>query len=139
MSSDESTPWLIKASASWVDKQLNIALESVGMSQGLFAIMMSLLEEDGLTQVEIGEKISMPGYATSRNIDELEKRNLVERRPHESSRRSYCIHITPQGEKLAQPLFEIALNIRKELHKVFDEEEAKTLNLLLTKLVRSFT
>lgn len=132
----ESTGWMIEAAASWIDAQLSAGLEPITMSKGQFAIIMVLLEEDGLTQVEIGRRISMPGYATSRNIDDLEKRNFVKRVPHESSRRSHRIHITPQGKELAPCLFELVGNIGEQLHEVFDKNEVKTLNLLLSKLVR---
>lgn len=136
---DESTGWMIKTAASWIDKQLNVGLKSTGISRGQFAIMMVLLEEDGLTQVDIGRRIAMPGYATSRNIDDLEKRDFVKRLPHESSRRSHRIHITPQGKELAPCLFELVDNIGEQLHEVFDEKEVKTLNLLLSKLVMFIT
>ncbi len=133
---EESIGWMIKVAASWIDEQVKVGLESIDMSGGQFAIMMALFEEDGLTQVEIGKRISMPGYATSRNIDELENRNLLERLPHESSRRSHRIFITPQGSKLAPSLYDVALNIREQFNKVFDESEKKALSLLLLKLVR---
>ena len=129
---------MIKAAASWIDTQLSVGLESIAMSKGQFAIMMVLLEEgDGLTQVEIGRRISMPGYATSRNIDDLEKRSFVKRLPHESSRRSHRIYITPQGKELGPYLSELVGNIAEQLHEVFDKNEVKTLKHLLSKLVRS--
>mgnify|MGYP001812211297 CR=1 FL=1 len=139
MKREESIGWMIKAVASWIDEQLKIGLESICLTRGQFAIMMTLLEEDGLTQVEIGRRISMPGYATSRNIDELESRNLLKRKPHESTRRSYRIFITEQGRELAPSIYDVAYNLREHLLESFDDKEVKTLRLLLFQMVRSIS
>ena len=136
ISRDESIAWKIKAIGSWLDQQLKIGLEPLGLSSGQFAILMALFEEDGLTQVELGNRIYMPGYATSRNMDELEDRGLAIRRPHESSRRSYRVFTTPAGRDLAEPLTDIILSMRASMHESCNAEEMQTLNHLLNKMVR---
>ncbi len=64
--------------------QMDIRLAPLGLSKGQFAIIITLLENEGVTQAEIGQKILMPGYATTRNIDKLELYELLERQHHKS-------------------------------------------------------
>ena len=98
---------------------------------------MVLLEEEGLTQVEIGKKISMPGYATSRNIDQLENKNLVKRQLHESSRRSHNIYLTPQGKQLAPQLISVANRISERLLDPLEDYEKETFTMFLNRVVTS--
>lgn len=136
---EESTGWMIKMAAAWVDKQVALDLNPIGLSRGEFAILMCLLKKDGLTQAEIGKNIAMPGYATTRNIDKLEILNLLKRHPHESSRRSHRIHLTPQGRKLGPRLISIAENINKNILDALDENDRETFRRLLSQVVKRVT
>jgi len=138
-SRQESTGWMINIVAAWIDKQVDLGLNPIGLSKGEFAILMCLLEKDGLTQVEIGKNIAMPGYATTRNIDKLEILNLLKRHPHESSRRSHRIHLTPQGTKLGPGLISIAENINKNILGALDENDRETFCRLLSQVVKRVT
>lgn len=139
ISREESIGWMIKVISFWIDEQLKTSLKSIDISGAQFGILIALIEEDGLTQAEIGRRISMPGYATSRNIDDLERRNLLERQPHESSRRSHRIFISEQGSELAPSLYKVIDYIRSQLHEALDEKEIQTLRQLLLKIVRSIS
>ena len=133
----ESAGWMIKTMSNWIDKELSRQLKPLGMSKVHFPIMMVLLEEEGLTQVEIGNKISMPGYATSRNIDQLEYRNLVKRQAHESSRRSHRIYLTPQGKELASELNTVANNLSEKLLDPLKIDEREAFKNMLNRVTLS--
>jgi DNA-binding MarR family transcriptional regulator len=133
----ESAGWMIKTISNWIDKELSRQLKPLGMSKVHFPIMMVLLEEEGLTQVEIGNKISMPGYATSRNIDQLEYRNLVKRQAHESSRRSHRIYLTPQGKELGSELITVADSLSEKLLDPLKDDERETLKKMLKRVIWS--
>lgn len=87
--------------------------KSHDLNLGKFAILMTLLEGDGITQAEIGKRLSMPGYATTRNIDVLDKNGLLERHKNETSRRSFCIRLTSKGEALGPELFSMVKSVNK--------------------------
>ena len=88
-----------------MDERLNENLKPLGLTLSQFAIIMVLLEEDGLTQVEIGRRALLPGYATSRHLDKLESSGYLQRQHHETSRRSHRIVLTDSGKALAPELF----------------------------------
>ena len=136
---EQSAGWMFKTISNWIDEELSRQLKSLGLSRIQFPIMMVLLEEEGLTQVEIGKRIYMPGYATSRNIDQLEYKKLVQRQLHESSRRSHRIYLTSQGKKLAPQLFLVAHAISDKLLDTLEGDEKQMFKALLYRVTTSVT
>ena len=112
-------------------------LEPLGLTQVQFAILMILMEEDGISQAAIGKRIILPGYAMTRNLDALEERQFIERRPDEKSRRSFRIVLTDEGRALAPMLFEIVTKVNSDFLSDLEETEVSQLKSLLTKLISS--
>ena len=133
-----SCGYYIKILGAWMDNKMNERLEPLGLSLTQFVIMMILLEEDSLTQVEIGQKAALPGYATTRNLDKLESLGYVKRKRHESSRRSYRIQLTDAGRDLAPALYRATTSVNELLLSPLTEEQKtefkRILNLLSSKL-----
>lgn len=129
-----STGWLINSLGAWLDNQMDIRLTPPGLSKAQFAIIMTLLENDGVTQADIGRKILMPGYATTRNIDKLELNGLVKRQRHKSSRRAHSIYLTEQGRELAPALFSIVKDVNRVFLESIDDKDIKKLNEILSRL-----
>lgn len=128
---------MIKVLCTTLDAEMSLELKRLDLIQGQFAVLMTLMEEEGLTQAEIGKKILMPGYATTRNIDALEEKQLVERRKSEQSRRSYCIHLTSRGRSLAPKLFGIVRGVNERLLSNIEPSEQAQLAVILEKLVNA--
>jgi DNA-binding MarR family transcriptional regulator len=64
-------------------------------------------------------------------VDELESKGLIERRPHESDRRSYALHLTEQGKTTLQAIGRVAREHQQALLSALSEEEQTTLSGLL--------
>lgn len=90
-----------------------VGLKPLGLSMSQFAVMMTLLENDGFTQIEIGRQLTMPGSAITRNIDRLEQVGFVKRHNHETSRRSYRIYLTDEGRAIAPQLYSLVEGVNK--------------------------
>lgn len=133
---ESSIGWMLKVLCSKLDADMNKALKQLDLNIGQFAILMTLLEDEGLTQAEIGSKISMPGYATTRSIDALEEMQFVERREDQRSRRSYCIHLTKQGREIGPKLFKTVSQINEDLLSQLNTSEQKQIKGLLQKLLQ---
>jgi len=118
-----------------VDDIMKQQLSPLDLTQPQFAIIMNLLEKDGVSQTAIGKLVIMPGYAMTRNLDALEKKGLIERQTDESSRRSFQIVLTDQGRELAPTLFAIIAKVNGDLLDGLDEKEVTQLKALLTKLL----
>lgn len=120
----------------WMDEKMNEKLEPLGLSLSQFTIVMTLLEKEGLSQVEIGQRVMLPGYATTRNIDTLESLGYVKRRKHETSRRSYRILLTDAGRALAPHLFKMTNSVNEHFLATIEEEEKTELLRILIIMAR---
>ena len=67
-------------------------------------------------------------------IDELESQGLVERRPHETDRRSYALHLTEKGQSTLEFISRIAREHRQDLLVALSEEEQRELTVLLQRI-----
>ena len=117
-----------------LDNEMISGLKPIGLSLGQFAIMMTLLERDGIQQVEIGEKIFMPRYATTRNLNKLEELGYIKRHKHETSGRSHCIYLTSKGRKLAPELYSLVKSVNQRLLSPLTNKEINNFVATLSKL-----
>jgi DNA-binding MarR family transcriptional regulator len=67
-------------------------------------------------------------------LDELESKGLLERRPHDSDRRSYSLHLTEAGHATLQAIGRIAQDHQKALLAGLLEEEQRQLAGLLQRV-----
>lgn len=123
--------YLVQTLARRIDAQMKEELNPIGVEFKLFANLMALLEEDGISQRRLGEKQGFPEYFTSRNVDALVAAGFVERRPAPDSRRSFLIFLTPDGRKKAKMLPPIIRKVNEEaLSSLNDDERALVVGLL---------
>lgn len=130
-----SVGWMLKVICTALDAEMTSRLKELDLNISQFAVLMTLSEMEGLTQTEIGQKVTMPGYATTRTIDALEKKKFVERRRDERSRRCYRIYLTDQGRTITPELFKIVRNVNERLLLVLSSKEKNQLIAILKKLV----
>lgn len=132
---ENSFGWMIKMLAKSIDNQMLKALEPHDLNLEQFIIIMILLEQDGLIQSDIGKKSNLPSYTVTRNLDVLEKKALITRDKHESSRRSYRIHLTTQCKMLSPKLFSAVTAVNAQITSNLDEKQIVNLRRLLKKLI----
>ena len=132
---ENSVGWMLKVLSNTMSTEMNRELKHLDLNVSQFAMLMSLSEQQGMTQTEIGKKIAMPGYATTRAIDSLEKNGYVKRQKDERSRRSHRIYLTERSIDVIPELNDIRHKLNGELLSVFTETEREEFTDLLKKLV----
>jgi len=130
-----SNGWKIHRVAKWLDHEMDQRLAAHSLTVQQFAVLMTVLETDGLSQTEIGQQFSAPAYTISRAIDQLEHSGLLERHPHPTSRRTHIIHATPAGIALSPVLFAIIQEVNAALVAPLDAAEREAFGAMLTKLL----
>ncbi len=130
-----STGWMLKRLCADLDADMNEELKHVDLNLNQFAVLMILLDTEGLTQAEIGRKIAMPGYSTTRTMDSLEEKRLVDRRHDERSRRSHRIYLTKHSRALAPELFVIVKRVNQRLLAPLDGDDQKRFAVILEQLI----
>ncbi len=134
---EQSVGWMLKMLGTSLDAEMHRELKHLGLDLRQFAVLMTLSEIEGLTQAEIGKKIYVPGYATTRTLDALENKQFVERRKDERSRRSYRIYLTDSGRAVVPGLIAIVKKVNEGLLSALSSSEKKQISGILKKLMQS--
>lgn len=128
---EASFGFLIQTLARRFDELMKSELKKVDVDVKLFAGLMMLMEQDGISQRKLGKKLNFPEYFTSRNIDALVQAGFVERCPDPDSRRSYLICLTDAGRAKAKSLPEIVRRVNAGVLVDFSKpEQAQVIDLL---------
>ncbi len=126
---------LLKKISLRIEKELERRLAKSGLSVKTFGIVMLLLEEEGLTQKELGTRTEVPGYSTTRVLDSLEKQGLIQRRPHPTSRRANLIYLTEKGQELRGQLPMMIQGVNDDFLAACNQDERKMLQGALAKIL----
>ncbi len=130
-----SIGWMFKMLCTHFDAEMTKELGELNLKKNEFGVLMTLLNTQGVTQIEIAKSIMMPGYATSRTLDSLEEKGLAVRCADDSSRRSLRIFLTKQGEEIGPKLFEIIERVNNRFMSDLNATEQKQLTNILNKLL----
>jgi len=134
-----STGWLVQRLTGQLDRAMDAALAPHGLTVQRFAIVMTVLENEGLTQSEIGERFRAPAYQITRSIDALAADGFLERRPHPTSRRTNTVHATRQSLALVPTLVKIVETVNADLLAGLKAEECAQMHDLLGQMLASHT
>jgi DNA-binding MarR family transcriptional regulator len=78
-------------------------------------------ENPGITQADLGKKLSIKRANMVPVMAELESRGLIARRPSDSDRRVHVVALTPAGQKLTLKLL--------DMHRRLEDDLARELGL----------
>jgi MarR family transcriptional regulator, lower aerobic nicotinate degradation pathway regulator len=107
------------------------ALQSIGLTPALFAVLNVLATRKGAIQQELGSAMGIDPSTMVSLIDELETAGLAERRPHPRDRRAYQVAMTPKGRRLLQRARKLALEAEDEVLRGLTAAQRRELLKLL--------
>lgn len=108
-----------------IDKNLSQQLEAHGVSIPQSFILYSLLEQDGSTLKEIGNKTLIDSSSMTVLVDKLEKDELVERKLDSQDRRAIRVFITEKGMRIAEQVSAIGIAFNSKLYDLLGEGNQK--------------
>lgn len=82
--------------------QITVRIRALGLSIPQFDLLSTLTEREGISQSELAERLYVTKGNVSGLVDRLVQAGLVERRAIAGDRRSYAMHLTPEGRRLAE-------------------------------------
>jgi DNA-binding MarR family transcriptional regulator len=107
------------------------ALESVGLTPPLFALLNFLGAREGAIQQEIGSAMGIDPSTMVSLIDQLETAGLAKRRPRPSDRRAREVAITPKGRRTLERARALAMRVEDDvLQGLTDAERSQLLTLM---------
>ena len=115
---------LMRAAAS-VEARVNRHLQEVPLTTGQFGVMEALYHLGPMHQTRLCEKVLTSSGNMTLVLDNLAKRNLVERRPDTDDRRRTNICLTDEGRLLIESILPgHVLTIVREFGVLSKEEQA---------------
>lgn len=113
----------LKSTMKRVEKNIGQALDSYGVTMAQSFILFSLLEKDGCTLTEIGNRAQIDNSSLTTMVDKLEKEGLVERRLFAQDRRVVNLYLTEKGRDLAIQVYNSGADLNAELRDQLDDGE----------------
>jgi DNA-binding MarR family transcriptional regulator len=107
------------------------ALESIGLTTALFALLNVLGTHEGAIQQELGAAMGIDPSTMVSLIDQLEAAGLAKRRPRPTDRRAREVVITPKGRRVLEQARQLARQVEDDvLGGLSDAERRQVLTLL---------
>jgi MarR family 2-MHQ and catechol resistance regulon transcriptional repressor len=110
------------------------SIEALNMCLSDFAILEALLHKGPQPVSELGRRIDLTSGSMTTAIDRLETRRLVARADHATDRRTWVIHLTPEGEALISRVFARHEDAMERAMRGLSKTERATLTDLLKRL-----
>jgi MarR family transcriptional regulator for hemolysin len=121
-----SIGYIINRTAKGYVKALDSQLrEKVGVTVGQWKVLVMLVDQNGLTQKEIADRLGLEGATLIPIIDKMEKDKLVVRKVDPADRRNNMIYRTEIADALWDKMIQCALNIKEISLKGVPDENVK--------------
>jgi MarR family transcriptional regulator, transcriptional regulator for hemolysin len=117
-----------KAFVKALDSQLR---EKVGVTAGQWKVLVMLVDQNGLTQKEIADRLGLDGATLIPIIDKMERDKLVVRKVDPADRRNNRIYRTEMADVLWDKMMECASNIKEISLKGIPDENVKIMKDVL--------
>jgi MarR family transcriptional regulator, lower aerobic nicotinate degradation pathway regulator len=109
-------------------------LHPLGLSARAWGVLSTLAEGGPLTQIELATALSIDRTAMVYLLDELEQQALVRRVRNPEDRRSFLVHLTPEGKQTQQKAATELAGQAETLLRPLDAAERRQLIDLLTRI-----
>jgi DNA-binding MarR family transcriptional regulator len=113
------------------------ALESLGLTTALFALLNVLAAHEGANQQEIGALMGIDPSTMVSLVDQLETAGLAKRRPRPTDRRAREVGITPKGRRVLEQARELAMQSEDDVLRGLSGAERRQLLALLRRALGS--
>ncbi len=99
-----------------------------------WVVLKQISENNGGSQVEIGNSTVKDAPTTTRIIDQLTKKNLISKQLDPEDRRRYMVFVTEKGRRLIERLLSTVQSYRQIPVRGFSAAEQKQLIKLLQRM-----
>jgi MarR family transcriptional regulator, lower aerobic nicotinate degradation pathway regulator len=113
------------------------ALESLGLTTALFALLNVLGTREGAIQQELGSAMGVDPSTMVSLIDQLEAAGLANRRPRPTDRRAREVVITPNGRRVLEQARRLALQVEDDVLRGLSAAERRQVLELLRRALDS--
>jgi MarR family transcriptional regulator, lower aerobic nicotinate degradation pathway regulator len=113
------------------------ALESLGLTTALFALLNVLGTREGAIQQELGSAMGVDPSTMVSLIDQLDTAGLANRRPRPTDRRAREVVITPKGRRVLEQARQLAMQVEDDVLRGLSPAERRRMLTLLRRALDS--
>jgi DNA-binding MarR family transcriptional regulator len=117
-----------------VSRRFHEVLGPLELEPGEFALLRAVAASGGEPQNALAERLRISPSWMVAIVDQLERRGLLERRPHARDRRVRNLHLTAAGKRLLKQAEREARQFDRQVTGPLDEAEARQLLDLLDRV-----
>jgi DNA-binding MarR family transcriptional regulator len=129
-----SVAFLLSSLGYAVSRRFHQVLEPLQLEPGEFALLRAVSASEGEAQSALAERLHISPSWMVAIVDELERRELLERRPHTRDRRVRNLHLTAAGKKLLRQAERRAQQFDRQVSDPLTETELEQLLELLQRV-----
>ena len=129
---------LIKKASRLLIKKANELLKPYGLTDAYSYFLMTLYQQDGLTQTEMHKQIGIEQPTAVRTLDRMERDGLIIRTRSTADRRAIEIRLTEKGRDCQTIIEQCAYELNQYALNGFKEEEKSAMKHLLKKINDNF-
>lgn len=114
-----------------LDQLFNRAIQPLGLTIIEWYILRALYERDGQHASELARAVGRAATSFTPNLDKLQQKGYIERRPDPTDRRAVHIYLTDLAEQHRKEVLATAKEIDLEIRHLFEPDEFEVfLNVL---------
>ena len=110
-------------------------LSELDINQNQFWILLNLCQEQNISQDRIASLLRVNGATVTRELESLEKRNLIMRKIDENDRRRKLVSLYDKGFEMLESVQDVDWETESKLLNYFSIEELHILKFLLKKII----
>jgi DNA-binding MarR family transcriptional regulator len=129
-----SAAFMLSSLGFTVSRRFHEVLGPLELEPGEFALMRAVSASDGEPQNALAERLHISPSWMVAIVDQLERRELLERRPHARDRRVRNLHLTAAGKKLLKQAERRAQQFDRQVSNPLTEPELEQLLDLLQRV-----
>lgn len=132
--------WQLLAQVSQVFRTVSEAFtDQVDVPRGQAALLCVLIKQDGMTQSEIAEQLSVQGATVTNMLQRLEEAGLVVRRRDSEDNRLVRVYLTEAGRQKERSIHTQLISMQELIFKDISEEERATLRRRLKQIIENIS
>ncbi len=130
---EKSVGFLLNRAARSMKRGLEARLVEYGITATQYVVLALLAKKDGLSQTQLGNRLSFDNPTVTGVIDRMERDGLVERRRTSDDRRVINIFLSDKARTILSDINTIAEEVNERaLDSYSNKEKAALINMLTT-------
>jgi DNA-binding MarR family transcriptional regulator len=124
--------FLVRRVQLWVFREFTRELARFDITLAQYSVLTVVGANPGINQLAVASALTIERAGLGRLIERLEARNLLKRLPSTVDRRSYVLHLAPEGRKALARMRATVYESEKKLAQKFRPGDFEVLKLMLS-------